>query len=221
MKQSISLDDFFLFMSSVDFVFNHTQQQQFRQYLDLLLGWSKKQNLMSHDDITYIVERHFLPSAYLVKRICCQTNQEILDVGSGAGFPGIIVAILKPDFNLSLIDSSRKKYLFLTETCEVLEISAEIICERINSFVPEKEKSFDYIISRAVTSLNNLWCWSNSLLIDKGKIIAIKGGNLEVELSGLDKGRVRVEIIEPDQEWIQFSKNLANKKFVIMEKENV
>ena len=91
----------------------------------------------------------------------------------------------------------------------------------MDSFIPGKEKSFDYIISRAVTSLSNLWCWSSSLLIDKGKMIAIKGGNLDVELSGIDKSSVRVEIIEPDQGWLQFSKNLANKKLVLMEKKYV
>ncbi len=221
MKQSISLDDFFLFLSSVDYVFNNTQRQQFRQYLDVLLNWSQKQNLISHHDISNIVERHFLPSAFMVKRICDQTNPRILDVGSGAGFPGIVVAILKPDFNLTLIDSSRKKYLFLTEICEVLGINAEIICDRIDSFVPGKEKSFEFIISRAVTSLNNLWCWLNSLLIDKGKMVAMKGGNLEAELSSLDKENVNVEIIEPDQMWLRFSKNLTNKKFVLMERKNV
>jgi 16S rRNA (guanine527-N7)-methyltransferase len=220
-KQSINLDDFFLFLSSADVIVNNKQKQQFQQYLDILLHWSQKQNLISRDDTTYIVERHFLPSAFLAKKIYRQTNLEMLDVGSGAGFPGIVVAILKPDIKLTLIDSSRKKHLFLTEICEVLGINAEIICERMDSFVPVKEKSFDYIISRAVTSLKNLWCWSNSLLIDKGKMIAIKGGNLDVELSGLAKINVRVQIIEPDQGWLQFSKNLENKKFVLMEKKYV
>ena len=189
--------------------------------MDILLHWSQKQNLISHDDTTYIVERHFLPSAFLVKYIYRQTNLEILDVGSGAGFPGVVVAILKPEINLTLIDSARKKHLFLTEICEVLGINAEIICERMDSFVPGTEKSFDYIISRAVTSLNNLWRWSGSLLVGKGKMIAIKGGNLDVELSDLDKSSVRVEILEPDQGWLQFSKNLINKKLVLMEKKYV
>ena len=221
MKQSISLDDFFLFLSSADIIVNNKQKQQFRQYLDILLHWSQKQNLISHDDTAYIVERHFLPSAFLAKKIYSQTNPEILDIGSGAGFPGIVVAILKPDSKLTLIDSSRKKHLFLTEICEVLGINAGIICERMDSYVSGKEKLFDYIISRAVTSLKNLWCWSGSLLVDKGKMIAIKGGNLDVELSGLDKSSVCVEIIEPDQGWLQFSQNLANKKFVLMEKKYV
>lgn len=197
------------------------QQWQFGQYLDLLLFWSKKQNLISNNDIQYIVERHFLPSSFLIPLFGHLEKQKIVDVGTGAGFPGVVLAIMMPENLLTLIDSSRKKHLFLKETCDVLGIKAETVCERVEFFARENDSTFDYLVSRAVTSLETLWSWSEILLKNKGKMIAMKGGNLDDEISNAGINRVNIKLVQPEKEWVRFSEYLADKKFLIMENNRV
>ncbi len=221
MEQSISLDDFFSYLSSAGLQTGAEQRAQLRKYLDLVLLWSQKQNLVSRNDLGHIVERHFLPSAFLSTQINPRAGMKILDIGSGAGFPGMITALLLPDLKLTLIDSSRKKYLFLREICDVLGTNTEIICERMESYVSKKTNEFDAVVSRAVTTLDKLWSWSNDLLSSKGTLIAMKGGDLAEELAMIESNSIMIKIIEPDKIWVRFSENLANKKLVIMEKMNV
>jgi 16S rRNA (guanine527-N7)-methyltransferase len=216
-KQSVSLEEYFSFLEAQKLPLTNEQQWQFGQYLDLLLFWSKKQNLISHNDIQYIVERHFLPSSFLVTFFPHLKKRNIVDVGTGAGFPGMVLAIMMPENLLTLIDSSRKKYLFLKETCEVLGIKAELKCERVESFARENNSTFDYVVSRAVASLEILWFWSEDLLKNRGKMIAMKGGNLDEEISNPVISRKKIKLVQPEPEWVQFSETLANKKYLIVE----
>ena len=95
----------------------------------------------------------------------------------------MVLAIMMPENLLTLIDSSRKKYLFLKETCEVLGVKVALKCARVESFAHNNNSEFDYVVSRAVASLEILWFWSEMLLKNKGKMIAMKGGNLDNEIS--------------------------------------
>ena len=77
------------------------------------------------------------------------------------------------------------------------------------------------MVSRAVTSLETLWSWSERLLNNKGKMIAMKGGNLDDEISSPGINRVNIKLVQPGQEWVNFSGYLANKKYLIMENKSV
>jgi len=167
-----------------------------------------------------VFERHFLPSAFLCTMIE-QNNKKILDIGSGAGFPGIVLKIMRPDMEISLVDSSRKKYLFLTEVCEYLNLPCRIIHARMESYTKKTTETYDIITSRAVTTIKNLWDWSAPVLKDSGQLLVLKGSDITAELSDVNMNSVSVDQILPDNNWTKFCEYLENKIVVIMENKHV
>lgn len=145
-------------------------------YHGLLCEWQKKFNLVSNNSLTDAWSRHFLDSAQLVEFI--EKNAEtIYDFGSGAGFPALVLATiykeLNPKTHFILIESIRKKTLFLNEVIKKLNLNAEVINDRIEKI---KLPIANYITARAVTSLDKLLDYANSFcgknticLFPKGK----------------------------------------------------
>jgi len=110
------------------------QIDQLNSYYQLLLRWGKKINLFSSGDRQYLVERHFAASFMYVKQLLndnYDNKKKYMDFGSGAGFPGIIISILLKPENLLLLDSNRKKTLFLKEVIKKHELSCAVLCSRI------------------------------------------------------------------------------------------
>jgi 16S rRNA (guanine527-N7)-methyltransferase len=220
-KQSISLEQYFTFLEQQNIALSEKKRQQFGQFLDLLLFWARKQNLISRNDLRFIVERHFLPCSFLVTLLTDAENKKIIDIGSGAGFPGIVVAILMPENLLTLIDSSRKKYLFLQEVRDLLVLDTELVCQRVENFTDNQGSTFDFALNRAVASLAKLWSWSQVLLKPGGTMIAMKGGELHSEIDELGNVSQVLKVIDPHPDWIKKSDKMADKKYLKMEKQRV
>lgn len=148
-------------------------------YAELLVEWNGKINLTAITDPYGITVKHFLDSALMLKYAAISDNASIIDVGTGAGFPGIPLKIMKPDIKLTLLDSLNKRVNFLNAVADKLEINAETIHSRAedggrNSILREK---FDISCARAVAALPVLCEYCLPYVKVGGKFCAMKGPN--------------------------------------------
>lgn len=157
---------------------------QFRLYQLLLLEWNQKFNLISKNDQLRIVTRHFLESIGLLTVFGFPPKNRVLDLGTGGGFPGIPLKIVRPDLDIILVEATQKKVTFLNKVASVLQLSnVQIIPGRIE-VVNKKIQPVDIVVSRAVADLATLVCWSLPCLKrgDGGKLIVIKGKEADQEI---------------------------------------
>ena len=150
------------------------QQEQLLDYLALMFKWNSVYNLTSLRDPMQMVTHHLLDSLAAVPAIADARN--ILDVGSGGGLPGIVLAIVYPDLNVSMIDTVHKKTAFLTQVKAQLALSnATVYTMRVEDLKREGDARFDVITSRAFADLSDFINWSAHLLAEGGRYIALKG----------------------------------------------
>jgi 16S rRNA (guanine527-N7)-methyltransferase len=148
------------------------QQGQLMDYLTLLSKWNKVYNLTSLRDPLQMVTHHLLDSLAAVSAFAGAAN--VLDVGAGGGLPGIVLAIARPDMQVSLVDTVHKKTAFLTQ------VKAELGLANITVYTARVEqlevpRKFDVITSRAFADLSDFVNWSGHLLAEGGRFIALKG----------------------------------------------
>ena len=150
-----------------------------------VLEYNQKFNLISKSTEQSIWDRHILDSAQLVKFIDFQDNLSLSDLGTGAGFPGLVIAIFNknPKFHVKLYEKSRVKTKFLISVCEKLNIKAEIY----NNHYDTHQISSNYIISRAFKKLEEHIRISREIIQVDHKLIILKGKNAEQEIKNLNK----------------------------------
>lgn len=159
------------------FSINNQQAQQFRKYYDLLVEKNKVMNLTAITDFKEVVVKHFLDSVYLAKYKDLSGNISVIDVGTGAGFPGIPLKILYPEMRLVLLDSLNKRIVFLQEVIDVLDLeNVEAVHGRAEEIARKKEyrEQFDYCVSRAVANLNSLSEICLPFVKENGQFISYK-----------------------------------------------
>jgi len=191
---------------------------KFGSYINLINSWASRSNLISRHDLPGIVERHILPSVLLFYHIKPKDQDRILDIGSGAGFPGIVFKILQPNLDITLIDSAKKKYLFLLEANESLSLNCKIIHRRVESLKTVIDEKYDVAVSRAVNDLRTLWSWSADILQDDGSLYTIKGETDEQEITRFVEKEKKIEVLKPATDWLTFSKYLEKKIVIKVEK---
>ena len=163
-----------------EFGLNKEQISKFETYLDLLLEWNKKFNLTAITDKDEIEEKHFFDSIELVKYFDVK-NKILLDVGSGAGFPGIPLAIVEPSLKVTLLESNGKRVSFLKEVVRVLDLkNIDIIQGRVEE-LGAREK-YDFVTARAVKELNILLELCFYLVKVGGSLVAYKSSGVEDEI---------------------------------------
>jgi 16S rRNA (guanine527-N7)-methyltransferase len=157
-------------------------------FAELLEKWNRVYNLTSIRGAEQVVSGHLLDSLAIVPHI---EAAHALDVGSGAGFPGIPLAIAEPEMRVTLLDSNQKKAAFLRQAVSELALdNATVICERVESWQPQEK--FDLIVSRAFSDLGEFIRLSRHLLAPGGIFAAMKGVLPREELERLPQGyRVR------------------------------
>lgn len=160
------------------------QLEQLEIYCNELLEYNKHTNLTAIKTREEVYLKHFYDSITIVKNINL-TNESVIDVGTGPGFPGVVLKIVFPNINLTLLDSNNKKTKFLTYICEKLGFNdVKIINARIESFVKDNRYTFDIVTARAVSHLRIISELCLPLLKEDGVFIALKGdATLEVEES--------------------------------------
>lgn len=148
------------------------QQEKLMDYLALMFKWNAVYNLTSLRDPMQMVTHHLLDSLAAVPAFARARN--VLDVGSGGGLPGIVLAIVRPDMKVSMIDTVHKKTAFLTQVKAELELTnVTVYTARVEQL--QVSDKFDVITSRAFADLSDFVNWSCHLLADGGRYIALKG----------------------------------------------
>lgn len=162
-----------------------TALERFELFADLLVETNKKFNLTAIKEADDIVIKHFADSISLFSAIDIPEGAKILDVGTGAGFPGIPLLICRPDLKLTMLDSTGKKLAFVREALEKLGLSAEVIHSRAEEEGQgEMRESFDIVTSRAVAALNVLSEYCLPFVKVGGTFAAMKSAKAEEELGG-------------------------------------
>ncbi len=215
MKHDLSVNQLISFLKTQNIELSDTQVEQLNQYYEQLLLWNKKINLISNNDIPFIISKHFLPSflyVYYLLNDGYSNKQKLIDIGSGGGFPGIIFSIYFSDRNIVLIDSIRKKTLFLKATVKKLNLNTNVLLGRIENI----EEKYDIITARAVASLDTLDVYGTRLLYDGGRMYTIKGGDFKNEIT--KNANLIMENREIPIVWKTFSDNLISRKMIIQKK---
>lgn len=168
------------------------QIQKFYNYMQLLLEWNEKINLTAITEPSEVVLKHFVDSLTIEKYI--NNNEKVIDVGTGAGFPGIPLSIIKENQDITLLDSLNKRIIFLNDVIEKIELKRiKTIHSRVEEFGKNKNQreSYDIATSRAVAPLNVLVEYLLPLVKVGGKCICMKGSNVEE----IDNSKKAIEIL--------------------------
>jgi len=186
------------------------QQGRLMDYLALMFKWNSVYNLTSLRDPMQMVTHHLLDSLAAVPAFVQAKN--VLDVGSGGGLPGIVLAIVRPDMKVSMIDTVHKKTAFLTQ------VKAELGLANVTVYTMKVQEldvsdKFDVITSRAFADLSDFVNWSSHLLADGGRYIALKGVAPEDERQRLP-AEWRVSGLQP----LQVPRLGAERHLVFIEK---
>lgn len=168
--------------------------QAYLDYVDLLVQWNKAYNLTAVREPEKMLAYHVLDSLSVLPFIDANTTgNTCLDIGTGAGLPGIILALARPDTYWVLLDGNNKKTRFVQQVVMTLNLhNVEVVCTRIEQYMPEQQ--FSTIISRAFTSLKAFVACSHRLLATEGCMLAMKGPEPESELSDLDQSAFKTKL---------------------------
>lgn len=176
------------------------QLAQFAQLRPLYSEWNEKVNVVSRKDIENLYERHVLHSLGIAKVFKFPEHTDILDVGTGGGFPGIPLAILFPDSNFHLVDSIGKKIVVVKNVAESLGLK-NVKAEQIRA-ESIKSKKYDFVVSRAVAQLKEFYPWvkhkfkTPAEAAHKSGLLYLKGGDLTAEIKESKLVKVRVHNLE-------------------------
>jgi len=147
-------------------------QAKLQQHLDLLAKWNRVHNLTAVREAGQMVVLHVLDSLSLLPHL--GAARSVVDVGTGAGFPGVPLAIVRPDVAVTVIDSSHKKCAFLEQVKGELALAnLTVVCERVEQWKPPQR--FDVVVSRAFADLSDFVALAGHLLAPGGRILAMKG----------------------------------------------
>lgn len=175
--------------------------EQFKKYFDLLSDWNKKMNLTAITDVYDVITKHFLDSLSVYMCGKLKGKEKIIDVGTGAGFPAVPLKIVFPDLKVTLLDSLKKRTIFLNEVVDKLNLKdVEVIhgrAEDLGKDVNHREK-YDLCTSRAVASLNILLEYTMPFVKVEGYFVALKGHNVDEEVKNAGNALYELKAIIND-----------------------
>lgn len=166
------------------------QLKKFDKYISLLVEWNKKMNLTAIVESDEIIVEHFLDSISILEEMTIENYHTIIDIGTGAGFPGVPIKILRPNARMVLLDSLKKRTEFLKEVSKELDLlDIEIIHSRAEDLARDEayREKFDFVVSRAVASLNVLAEYSLPFAKVGGYFVSYKGPAADDELTEAGK----------------------------------
>lgn len=173
-------------LSELEIMLDENQKQQFQTYYELLVEWNKVMNLTGITEYEEVNEKHFVDSVSIVKAINIKDVDNLIDVGTGAGFPGIPLKIIFPHLKVTLLDSLNKRIKFLDEVIDKLGLTnVETIHGRAEDYAKQKDyrEQFDLCVSRAVANLSTLSEYCLPFVHTGGLFIPYKSGEIEAELN--------------------------------------
>ena len=164
------------------------QLEEFYKYMNLLLEWNEKINLTAITEPNEIILKHFVDCGTILKML--DNNSKIIDLGTGAGFPGIPLKILNKELDITLMDSLNKRIIFLDEVIKNLKLDKiKTVHSRAEDLARIKEyrERYDIVLSRAVANLPVLLEYTLPFLKKGGRCICMKGPNIDEEIKNAQK----------------------------------
>ena len=169
------------------------------QYESLLIKWQRSINLVAKSTLDHLWQRHMLDSAQLAK-LAPESARCWVDLGSGGGFPGLVVAILlrdRPGFEMHLVESDQRKGVFMREVVRATGAPAQVHTMRIEAFVQDSTLKPDVVSTRALAPLGRILEWGHPLFGPETMGLFLKGQGLEDELTSAHKGWIFEETVIP------------------------
>ncbi|GBE05433.1 MAG TPA: 16S rRNA (guanine(527)-N(7))-methyltransferase RsmG [Nitrospirae bacterium] len=189
------------------------QINAFMTYLSELKKWNRAYNLTALKTDEDIIIKHFLDSLLYLKAVPARTLN-IADFGTGAGFPGIPIRIIRPEIKLALVDSSGKKCAFLRHITRTLDLNEVRVLEsRVEALAKEHKRSYDVIVSRATFKIKDFIKKACPYIKENGTLVLSKGPRVqeeikEVEKQGLIKKTIRLQLSVPGTRTLRAQRNL-------------
>lgn len=167
---------------------NNEQIEKFHKYMEMLVEWNERMNLTAITEPVDIIDKHFIDSITIEKYL--KKGAKVIDVGTGAGFPGVPLGIIREDLNITLMDSLNKRINFLDE---VIRVNKLLNIDTVHSRAEELSRDsdfrakYDVVTSRAVASLNVLLEYMIPFAKVGGYCVCMKGSNIDDELENSKK----------------------------------
>ncbi len=202
-------------LAKINIKLSEKQLIQLERYYQLLVEWNEKINLTRIIDEKEVYLKHFYDSLTLSKIINLNGNLKLCDIGTGAGFPGLVLKIIYPSLSITLIDALQKRINFLNLVIKELNLeNIETIHCRAEDYVKDNKEKYDIVTSRAVSRLNNLLVYSIPLLKKNGIFVPMKA-NCEEEIEEIRKNK-KIKIIKIER--FQLPYELSNRTLIEIKK---
>ena len=216
-----SFDKFIEEVNRISITLTETQLEQFRIYYEMLVEKNKVMNLTGITEWNEVLEKHFLDSISLIRAIDLSQELTVMDMGTGAGFPGIPLKIAFPNLKVTLADSLNKRVLFLQEVINVLKLEGiEAIHGRAEDLARDKKyrEQYDLSVSRAVANLSTLSEYCLPFVKIGGQFISYKSGEIDEEVNACKSavfllgGKIK--------DIVKFELGESGRSFIIIDKVN-
>ncbi len=173
-------EEFIEELKKINILLDKDKINKLNKFYTLLISWNKKINLTAITEENEVYLKHFYDSLTLIKVIDLKQDLKVLDVGTGAGFPGIVLKIVFPNLKITLLDSLNKRINYLREIIKELDLKdIETVCERAEIYTKNHHEEYDLVISRAVAHLKILSEITFQSVKIHGCLVAMKGNVIE------------------------------------------
>ena len=206
-------------MNSIGIELTDSQLNAFETYYDMLIDRNKVMNLTAITEFDEVMDKHFLDSVYLFRSIKLEANYKLIDIGTGAGFPGIPLKIVFPELKITLLDSLNKRVGFLNDLIEELNLNdIEASHGRAEDIARDKayRASYDIAVSRAVANLSTLSEYCLPFVKIGGKFVSYKSGDCADEV---DNAKAAIHLLGGKINKIdEFSYSNNSRSFIVIDK---
>lgn len=206
-------------MNSIGIELTNSQLNAFETYYDMLIDRNKVMNLTAITEFDEVMDKHFLDSVYLFHSIELKADYKLIDIGTGAGFPGIPLKIVFPEIKITLLDSLNKRVGFLNDVIDELNLNdIEAIHGRAEDIARDKayRASYDIAVSRAVANLSTLSEYCLPFVKIGGKFVSYKSGDCADEV---DNAKAAIHLLGGKINKIdEFSYSNNSRSFIVIDK---
>ena len=206
-------------MNSIGIELTDLQLNAFETYYDMLIDRNKVMNLTAITEFDEVMDKHFLDSVYLFRSVELKADYKLIDIGTGAGFPGIPLKIVFPELKITLLDSLNKRVGFLNDVIDELDLNdIEAIHGRAEDIARDKAycASYDIAVSRAVANLSTLSEYCLPFVKIGGKFVSYKSGDCADEV---DNAKAAIHLLGGKINKIdEFSYSNNSRSFIVIDK---